>query len=102
MVKSWYVSPLHMKGDPNACARSGEQAGVGRVGQATCGVVSVGVAIVALVFGYSGVVAVVSVVPLLSTTAIVFTLVFLWLVAWLVLVVTLSLVQARLTGPMGA
>lgn len=91
-----------MNGEPNACARPGERAEVGRVGQATCGVVSVGVAVVALGFGYSGVVAVASVVPLLSTTAIVFTWVFLWLVAWLVLVVALSLVRTRLTGPIGA
>jgi hypothetical protein len=53
------------------------------------------VAVVALTLGYSAVVAVTSVLPLLSTTAIVFIWVFVWLAAWLGLVVGLSVVQSR-------
>ena len=68
---------------------------VGRLGQATCGAVGFAVAVVALTLGYSAVVAVTSVLPLLSTTAIVFIWVFVWLAAWLGLVVGLSVVQSR-------
>jgi hypothetical protein len=69
---------------------------VGRVGGATCGVAGLGLAVVALAFGYSGVLAVASVVPLLSTTAVVFVGVFLWLAAWFGLVLAVGAVRARL------
>jgi hypothetical protein len=71
---------------------------VGRLGQATCGAVSFALALVALGVGYSAVVAVTSVVPLLSTTAIVFAWAFLWLVAWFVLVVAAGVVRERVVG----
>jgi hypothetical protein len=71
---------------------------VGRFGQATCGVVSLAVAVVALAVGYSVVVAVTSVLPLLSTTAIVFVWAFVWLVTWLALLVGVTAVRSRVVG----
>jgi hypothetical protein len=75
--------------------------GIGRTGQVTCGAIGFGLALVAVAVGYSGVVAVTSVVPLLSTTAIVFTWVLLWLVAWFVLVVAVATVRRRLVDSTG-
>jgi hypothetical protein len=72
---------------------------VGRVGQATCGIVSLAFAVVALGVGYSVVLTVVNVVPLLSTTAVVFVWAFAWLVTWLGLLVGLTAIRSRLHTP---
>ena len=74
---------------------------VGRLGQATCGVVSLGVAIVSLAVGYSVVLAVVSVLPLLSTTALVFVWAFVWLATWLALLVGVTVARSRLAVSRG-
>jgi hypothetical protein len=68
---------------------------MGRLGQVTCGAVGFAVAVGALAVSYPVVVAVTSVLPLLSTTAIVFVWAFVWLFTWLALVVGLSLVRSR-------
>jgi len=68
---------------------------VGRVEGAACGAVGLGLTAVVLTFGYSVVVALAMAVPLLSTTAIVFTWAFLWLVTWFVLVVGVVYVRDR-------
>jgi hypothetical protein len=87
-------------GEPTRCPVE-EWTPVGRLGQATCGVVSLAVAVVSLGVGYSVVVAVVSVFPLLSTTAIVFIWAFVWLVTWLALLLGVTAVRSRAPGDSG-
>jgi hypothetical protein len=98
-LKPRHVVPIHMNRGERASCPVEEWTTVGRLGGATCGAVGFGLALVALAFGYSGVVAVASVVPLLSTTAVVFTGVLLWLVSWLGLVVAVEAVRTRLVDP---
>jgi hypothetical protein len=62
---------------------------VGGIGHATCGVVGLGVAVAALAASYSLLVALVNVVPLLSTTALALFGVFVWLGLWFVFDLTL-------------
>ena len=84
-----------MNGHGGTHGPSEEWPTVGRVEGAACGAVGLGLTVVVLAFGYSVVVAVAMAVPLLSTTAIVFTWAFLWLVTWFVLVVGLVYVRDR-------
>jgi hypothetical protein len=58
---------------------------VGLGGHATCGVVGLGAALAVLAATYSALVAMASLVPLLSTTWLVFAGVLVWLFVWLVL-----------------
>jgi hypothetical protein len=58
---------------------------VGLGGHATCGVVGLGAALAVLAATYSALVAMTSLVPLLSTTWLVFAGVLVWLFVWLVL-----------------
>ncbi|WP_318569678.1 hypothetical protein [Salinigranum marinum] len=84
-----------MNGHGGTHGQTEEWPTVGRVEGAACGAVGLGLTVVVLTFGYSVVVAVAMAVPLLSTTAIVFTWAFLWLVTWFVLVVGVAYVRDR-------
>jgi hypothetical protein len=61
----------------------------------TCGIVGLGLTAVSIFFAYSVLVAVASLVPLLSTTAIVFVAVVTWFLLWLTLDVAWSWMHTR-------